>query len=98
MTSALVTDFYELTMMQGYFLKKHNPRVVFDVFYRNNPFSGGYTLFTGIEEVISRLEEFRFSDNAGLKDLWGTNITFYEFGGDHYTRWAIPASCLNRRT
>ena len=37
MTSALITDFYELTMMQGYFLKKHNPKVVFDVFYRTNP-------------------------------------------------------------
>ena len=36
MKSALITDFYELTMMQGYFIKKHNPRVVFDVFYRNN--------------------------------------------------------------
>ncbi len=52
-----------------------------------------------LEEVLyteelrwGTLEEFRFSDNAGLKDLWGTNITFYEFGGDHYTRWAIPAS------
>ena len=63
MKSALITDFYELTMMQGYFIKKHNPRVVFDVFYRNNPFNGGYTIFTGLEEVIDALEGFRFSDN-----------------------------------
>ena len=61
MTSALITDFYELTMMQGYFLKKHNPKVVFDVFYRTNPFSGGYTVFTGLEEVIDKLENFAFS-------------------------------------
>ena len=63
MTSALVTDFYELTMMQGYFLKDHNPRVVFDMFYRTNPFSGGYTVFTGLEEVIDALEDFRFSSD-----------------------------------
>ena len=62
MTSALVTDFYELTMMQGYFLEHHNPRVVFDMFYRTNPFNGGYTIFTGLEELVTKLEEFRFSE------------------------------------
>lgn len=52
-----------------------------------------------LEEVLYTEElrwgtwkEFRFGPNAGLKDLWGTNITNYDFGGDHYTRWAIPAS------
>ena len=90
MTSALITDFYELTMMQGYFLKKHNPRVVFDVFYRNNPFSGGYTVFTGLEEVIDRLEDFRFS--SGDIDYLASLGTFdkdfldylasYRFTGD----------------
>ncbi len=92
MTSALVTDFYELTMMQGYFLKHHNPRVVFDVFYRNNPFNGGYTVFTGIEEVISKLEEFRFSaeDIAYLESLNMFDREFldylagYRFSGNVY--------------
>lgn len=52
-----------------------------------------------LEEVLYTEElrwgtwkEFRFGSNAGLKDIWGTNITNYEFGGDHYTKWAIPAS------
>ena len=92
MTSALITDFYELTMMQGYFLKHHNPDVVFDVFYRNNPFSGGYTLFTGIEEVISRLEEFCFSteDIEYLRSLKTFDEDFlsylagYRFSGTVY--------------
>ena len=92
MTSALVTDFYELTMMQGYFLKKHNPRVVFDVFYRNNPFNGGYTVFTGIEEVVDALEDFRFSeeDIAYLRSLGSFDESFldyledYRFQGDLY--------------
>ena len=34
----LLTDLYELTMMQGYFKNKtQNETVVFDAFYRNNP-------------------------------------------------------------
>lgn len=92
MTSALVTDFYELTMMQGYFLKDHNPRVVFDMFYRTNPFSGGYTVFTGLEEVIDALEDFRFSsdDIEYLRSLKFFNPSFldflahYRFSGDVY--------------
>ena len=32
----LLTDLYELTMMQGYYDKQDNPTVIFDVFYRDN--------------------------------------------------------------
>lgn len=92
MTTALVTDFYELTMMQGYFLKKHNPKVVFDVFYRTNPFSGGYTIFTGLEEVIDKLEDFRFRDEdiEYLRSLGSFDEGFlsylasYRFSGNIY--------------
>lgn len=93
MTSALVTDFYELTMMQGYFLQKHNPRVVFDMFYRNNPFQGGYTIFTGVEELLNKLENLRFSeeDIEYLKSLKVFDPSFidylssYRFSGDVYS-------------
>lgn len=61
--SALFTDFYELTMMQGYYLQKNDPQVVFDMFYRNNPFSSGYAIFAGIEDFIKTLKDFRFSDD-----------------------------------
>ncbi len=92
MTSALVTDFYELTMMQGYFLQKHNPRVVFDMFYRNNPFQGGYTIFTGLEELLNKLESIAFSkeDIEYLKSLNMFDSAFieylshYRFTGDVY--------------
>ena len=92
MTSALVTDFYELTMMQGFFLEHHNPRVVFDMFYRNNPFNGGYTIFTGLEDLIEKLENFRFSpeDIQYLRSLNKFQPSFleylesYSFSGDLY--------------
>ena len=61
MTSALITDFYELTMMQGYYLEHHDGRAVFDMFYRTNPFQGGYTIFTGVEELIDKLAGLSFS-------------------------------------
>ena len=55
-TSALITDFYELTMMHGYYLEKHDSKAVFDMFYRTNPYQGGYTIFTGIEELIDKIQ------------------------------------------
>ena len=39
----LLTDLYELTMMQGYFEKQSaNETVIFDVFFRENPVKNGY--------------------------------------------------------
>ena len=44
-TLTLLTDLYELTMMQGYFKNKdQNETVIFDAFYRNNPCDGGLSL------------------------------------------------------
>jgi nicotinate phosphoribosyltransferase len=60
--SALTTDFYELTMMQGFFKNNYNPKVVFDMFYRTNPFNGGYALFAGLDQLLEKLENFRFSE------------------------------------
>ena len=37
MNLTLLTDFYELTMMQGYFKTQNTEKVVFDAFYRKNP-------------------------------------------------------------
>ena len=92
MTSALLTDFYELTMMQGYYLEHHDSRAVFDMFYRNNPFQGGYTIFTGIEEMLDKLEDLRFSaeDISYLESLnlfdkgFLDYLRTYRFHGDVY--------------
>jgi nicotinate phosphoribosyltransferase len=59
--SFLFTDFYELTMAQGYFQSGHNPDVVFDMFFRRTPYNGGYTVFAGLEDLLTDLEELRFS-------------------------------------
>lgn len=62
-TSALFTDFYELTMAQGYWKQNMNHTVVFDMFFRKHPFNGGFSVFSGIETLLDILTEFRFSDS-----------------------------------
>ena len=47
----LLTDLYEMTMMQGYFKNNNNRTVVFDGFYRTNPSAGGYAICAGGEQV-----------------------------------------------
>ena len=39
--SGLFTDFYELTMAQGYWKSGMNHSAVFDMFFRRQPFDGG---------------------------------------------------------
>lgn len=62
MTSGLFTDFYELTMAQGYWKQQMNNRVVFDMFYRKNPFNNGFAVLAGNEPLLSELLSFSFSD------------------------------------
>jgi nicotinate phosphoribosyltransferase len=61
LTSALFTDLYELTMMQGYFLLGFEQRVVFDTFFRRQPYGGGFGVFAGLEDLLESLRELRFS-------------------------------------
>ena len=56
----MLTDFYELTMMQGYFLQSHNPQAVFEMFFRRAPFDGGFSVFAGLETLLKSIADFRF--------------------------------------
>ncbi len=59
--NALFTDFYELTMAQGYWKQQMDYTAVFDMFFRKQPFNGGFSVFAGIEPILDILPEFRFS-------------------------------------
>lgn len=62
--SAIYTDYYELTMAQGYFLEgRANERACFDYFFRDLPFSGGYVVFAGLGDLLRLLKNFRFHDD-----------------------------------
>lgn len=69
-SNALFTDFYELTMAQGYWKENMNQKVVFDMFFRRNPFNGGFSILAGNETLMDAITEFRFSDDdiAFLKE------------------------------
>jgi len=58
----MMMDFYEMTMANGYFADHDTEtKVVFDVFYRQNPDEGGFAIFAGLEQVIEYVENMRFS-------------------------------------
>lgn len=57
----LLTDLYELTMMQGYFKSNSTETVIFDVFYRKNPSGSGYAICCGLEQAIDYIKSLNFS-------------------------------------
>jgi nicotinate phosphoribosyltransferase len=59
--SALLTDFYSLTMSQGYWTKGMNRRSVFEMFFRRQPFNGGFAVFAGLETLLDKIRGFSFS-------------------------------------
>lgn len=91
----LLTDLYQLTMMQGYFKNNINKRVIFDLFYRTNPSGGGYAITCGLEQVIEYIKNLRFTyeDIEYLRGLsifdedFLTYLSSFHFSGDIY---AIP--------
>ncbi len=59
----LLTDLYQLTMMQGYYNNNtNNHEVVFDLFYRSNPSKNGYAICAGLEQTIEYIKNLRFDD------------------------------------
>ncbi len=92
----LMTDLYELTMMQGYFKNKDkNETVIFDAFFRNNPCGGGYAIAAGLEQVIDYIKNLRFApeDIDYLRSLGIFEEDFLSYLGDfHFTGdvYAIP--------
>ena len=89
---ALLTDFYQLTMMQGYFFLKPREVAVFDMYYRKNPSGGGYAIFCGLNEVIDYIENLHFSKDdiaylrslGNFKDEFLSYLENFKFSGEIY--------------
>ena len=95
----LLTDLYELTMMQGYFKNPTNQTVIFDMFYRTNPCGGSFAIAAGLEQMIEYIENLRFTEedveylrslNIFQEDFLEYLSTFH-FTGDIY---AIPEGTI----
>lgn len=64
MNKSLMTDFYELTMAQTYFDQNEQDKIAyFDVFFRKNPFEGGYAISGGLDNIIKYIKNFKFTDS-----------------------------------
>lgn len=91
----LLTDLYELTMMQGYYEKGQNEKVIFDVFFRQNPCNNGYSVCAGLDQVIDYIKNLHFTYDdvdylRGLgifKEDFLHYLSGFHFSGDIY---AIP--------
>ncbi len=84
----LYTDYYELSMIQGYFFNgKGHEEATFDYFFRKNPFGGAYTVFAGMSDLLAALESLSFDieDLAYLKSL-GFKASFLDFLADFQFR------------
>lgn len=89
----LLTDLYQLTMLNGYFEKNiHEDVVVFDMFFRKNACNGGYTIVCGIDQFVDYINNIKFTDEdlAYLKSLNLFSDKFlaflkdFKFTGDIY--------------
>ncbi len=91
----LMTDLYELTMMQGYFKNPVQETVIFDAFYRTNPCGNGFAIAAGLDQMIDYIKNLHFSqeDIVYLRSVGVFDEDFLEYLGDfHFSGdiYAIP--------
>ena len=90
--TAAYTDYYQLTMAQVYFNTKPDGRAVFDYYFRNNPFDGGYSIFAGLEDVLNIFETLKFSasdiaylEQQGFEKDFLDYLRDFRFHGDIFS-------------
>lgn len=96
MNHTLLTDFYELTMANGYFREGMGDKIAyFDMFFRQVPDGGGFAVMAGVEQLVEYMQNLRF-DKEDIEFLRSKNIFDEEFL--HYLEnfefscdvWAVP--------
>ena len=92
----MLTDFYELTMANGYFEADMKDDIAyFDMFFRKIPDDGGYAIMAGLEQVIKYMDNLEFNEED-IEYLRGKKIfseRFLEYLADFKFAcdvWAIP--------
>lgn len=96
MNLTMLTDFYELTMANGYLEKGIGDRTAyFDMFFRTVPDQGSFAIMAGVEQLITYLQNLKF-DDTDIEYLRNKKIFSEEFL--EYLRdfkfscdvWAVP--------
>lgn len=90
---ALSVDYYEISMTQTYLNEDLNGYAYFDIFFRKNPFEGGYTIFYGVERIKDLIENIKFTDayienlmyhHPELNEKMAEFLRNFKFSGDIY--------------
>jgi len=83
-TSALLTDLYQLNMMQAYLDRGETKTAVFEFFVRKLPRERGFLIAAGLEQVLEFLAELRFTpeelDWLASSGRFGKNLIDYLAG------------------
>jgi len=75
----MLTDFYELTMANGYFKNGFKDKIAyFDMFFRKVPDGGGFAIMAGVDQLIEYLKNLSFDEND-IEYLKSKNIFCEEF-------------------
>jgi len=77
-SDALLTDLYQLTMLQGYYEQRMQDTAVFELFVRRLPASRGFLVAAGLEQAVDYLRNLRFT-SAELDWLQGTGFFKTDF-------------------
>jgi nicotinate phosphoribosyltransferase len=82
--SALLTDLYQLTMVQAYVEHGMDREASFEFFVRHMPPNRGFLVAAGLEQVVEFLEGFRFTDEElrWLRDTQGAKSSFVDYLAD----------------
>lgn len=96
MNYTMLTDFYELTMANGYFKEGMRDKIAyFDMYFRQAPDGAGVAIMAGIEQLIAYLKDLRFTeeDIAFLRDKQMFDEAFLDYLRNFRFScdvWAIP--------
>ncbi len=93
---SMLTDFYEITMSNGYFKQGMKDTVaVFDMFFRNIPERGGFAIMAGVEQLVEYLSNLHFTeeDIDYLRELNRFDPGFLDYLRNFDFKcdvWAVP--------
>jgi nicotinate phosphoribosyltransferase len=98
-SDALLTDLYELTMAQAYLSQGMTEEAVFEFFVRKLPPRRNFFMAAGLDQVLSYLEGFHFSEEdldyldraGGFTPAFLTTLKAIRFTGDVH---AMPEGAL----
>ncbi len=91
----MLTDFYEITMANGYFKNGVGDRITqFDMFFREVPDKGGFAIMAGVEQLADYLANLKFTDDdidylktKGFDDDFLDYLKNFKFECDI---WSVP--------